>query len=133
MDRGTTLELRFDRQRSLHQLQSLPHADEAKTSALPCRFAVKAHAGIPYCEMNLIRRSPQAHFEVPYSAVFHRIVEGFLQNSEEAQRRVRLQRAGQIMAGKVNVHFLLLSEFFAEASHGASNTQILQFCRVQLV
>ncbi len=27
--------------------------------------------------MNLIRRSPQAHFELPYSTVFRRIVEGF--------------------------------------------------------
>ena len=50
--------------------------------------------------MNLIRRSPQSHFEVPYPTVFRRIVEGFLQHSEEAQRNVRRQGAGQIVALK---------------------------------
>ena len=34
---------------------------------------------------------------------------------------------------EVNLHLLPLAEFLAEASHGRSNTQILQFCRVQLV
>jgi hypothetical protein len=34
---------------------------------------------------------------------------------------------------EVNFHFLLLAEFSAEASHGGGNTQVLQFCRVQLV
>ena len=37
-------------------------------------LVVKAYTGILHCEMNLIRRSPQSHFEVPYSTVFRRIV-----------------------------------------------------------
>ena len=34
---------------------------------------------------------------------------------------------GRSAAFEVDLHFLLLAEFLAEASHGHSNTQILQF------
>ena len=133
VDRGTTLGMRFDCKRSVHHFHSLVHADEAKPRARLCRFLVKPCAGILNREMNLIRRSPQSHFKVSYSTVFRRIVEGFLQNSEEAQRNVRRQVARQIVDVEVNLNFLLLGELLAEASDGSSNTQVLQFCRVQLV
>jgi hypothetical protein len=87
VDRGTTLELRFDCKRSVQEFQPLLHADEAKPSALLCRFRVKAHAGIRNREMNLTRRCPQSHFEVPYSTVFCRIAQGFLQNSERGKEK----------------------------------------------
>ena len=35
---------------------------------------------------------------------------------------------GRFVGSKVNLHFLLLAEFLAEAFHGSSNTHILQFC-----
>src|SRR5438309_9820851 len=111
-NRGTTI----------HKLQSFLHADETQPSARLCRFAVKACAGILNREMNLIRRSPQSNFEVPYPTVFCGIMEGFLQNSEEAKRSVWRHRAGKIMGLEVNLQFLLLAEFLAEASHRASNT-----------
>lgn len=72
--------------------------------------------------MNLLRGSPQSYLEVPYPAVLHRIVEGFLQYSKEAKRSVRRQTAGQIVGLEVNLHFLLLAELSAETSHGRSNT-----------
>src|SRR4029077_17878288 len=102
------------------------HADEAKPSALLCRFPVKARAGIPNREMNLTRHSPQLHFESPYPAVFCGIVQGFLQNSKKAKRNVRRQRAWQIVDFEVDLHILLLAELFAEASHGGSYAQIFQ-------
>ena len=37
------------------------------------------------------------------------------------------------MGFELNLHFLPLAEFLAEASHGRRNAQILQFCRMQLV
>ena len=48
-------------------------------------FDVKAHARIADREMNLIRRSPQSHLEVPYSTVLCRVMQSFLQHAEEAQ------------------------------------------------
>ena len=127
MDRGTTLELGFDRKLSIQEFQTLLHADEAKPSARLCRTNVKAGAGVANREMNLIRRSPQFDFEVPYPAVFCRILQGFLQNSEEAKRSVWRQRAWEIVGLEVNLHLLLLAEFFAETSDGGRYAQMLQF------
>ena len=127
MDGGTTIGLRLDGKRSLQQFQSLLHADEAKPSARLCRFPVKAHAGIPHSEMNLVRSSPQLHFEVPYPTVLCGIVEGFLEHPVEAKRNVRRHGAWQIVALEVNLYFLYLAEFSTEASHGHSKAQIFQF------
>jgi hypothetical protein len=70
----------------------------------------QTRAGVANREINLIRRSPQSHFEVPYPTVFCRIVEGILQDSEEAKRNVRRQRAGQVVVFEFNLHLLLLGE-----------------------
>src|SRR5205809_4887527 len=101
-------------------MQPFLHADEAKSSAFLCRFAIKSCAGVADRKMNLIRLSPQSRFDPPHPTVFRRIVEGFLQNTEEAKRNVRRQRAGQIVTSQVDLHVLPLAEFFAEASHGDS-------------
>src|SRR5256886_7155810 len=79
MDHGAALGLRFNCKGSVHQFQSLLHADEPKTTALLRRFGVKACAGILHWEMNLIRCSPQSYFEVSYPTVLRGIVQGFLQ------------------------------------------------------
>jgi hypothetical protein len=102
------------------ELSSVPPCDEAQPSARPCHFVIKTRAGIPNFEMDLTRRCPQSHFEVPHSTVLRRIVESFLQNSEEAQRNVRRQRAWLILEFEVNLRFLLLPELLAEASDGHS-------------
>ena len=78
MDRCTSLRLRFDEKTALNEFQSLLHAVETKPSALPCRFEVKAHAGITDREMNRIQRFLQLHTELPHAAMLHRIVQGFL-------------------------------------------------------
>jgi len=61
-----------------NEFQSLLHAVETKPSALPCRFEVKAHAGITDREMNRIQRFLQLHTELPHAAMLHCIVQGFL-------------------------------------------------------
>jgi len=73
---------------------------EAKPSGRPCPFAIKARARIANREMNLTQRSPQSHFELAYPTVFGRIVEGFLQNSEEAKGNGRRQRLGKSWVSK---------------------------------
>jgi hypothetical protein len=67
--------------------------------------------------MNFVFRFPQSHCDVPYPTMFCRIVKGFLQNSKEAKRNIRRQRARHILGLKINFHVLLLTEFFAETSH----------------
>ena len=78
MDRCTSLGLRVDEETAPNEFQSLLHAVETKPSALPCRFEVKAHAGITGREMNRIQRFLQLHTELPHAAMLHCIVQGFL-------------------------------------------------------
>src|SRR5260221_12671045 len=84
----TTLGLRFDRECSLQKFQPLFNSDQTEALARPGCFEVKAGAGVADRKMNLIRRSPQLHFELLDAAVLHRVVQRFLQNSEEANRNV---------------------------------------------
>jgi hypothetical protein len=46
------------------------------------------------------------------------IVQGFLQNPEQAQRNIRRQLAWQITAFELNLDFVVLAEFSAEALYG---------------
>src|SRR5437667_9777966 len=69
VNRGTSIGLRFDCQCTVQELQPLLHADQAQPSALLCYVEVKACAGVFHRQMNLIRRSPQAHLEVPRPTV----------------------------------------------------------------
>lgn len=125
--------VRIDGKGPIHERQTLFHADEAKSMALLYRFTIKACSGIPHTKVNFIRRSRQAHYEAFCTAVFCRIVESFLQDSEQAERNVRPQRTGYIIASEVNLHVLLLAEFPAEALHGGGDSQIFQSCGVQFM
>src|SRR6478672_1165080 len=79
---GADVRMRIDVKIPIHDGQTLFHADEANSSAFLYGFTIKAGSRIPYTEANLIRRSPQAHYEASYAAVFCRIVESFLQDPE---------------------------------------------------
>ncbi len=88
MNRGATTRLRFDRQISSHESDPFFHADEAHPPARPGGLDVKSRSMILHQEMKLTLCFPELHLELPVPAVFRRIVEGFLQNPEEAQRNV---------------------------------------------
>ena len=78
VDGCALLRLRFDRKHSLVQSHPLLHADQAEPPAPLCGFAIKTCAVVSHREVNLIRRSPQAHFDVPRPAVFYCIAESLL-------------------------------------------------------
>ena len=82
MERGSALALRFDGEGSIREFQTLLHADEGKPSARLCRVDIKADARITDLEGNLIRGSPQSHFDVPFYTVFRRVMQSLLQHSE---------------------------------------------------
>ena len=66
----------FDREISVHELQALAHADEAKPST--CRLGcgeVEPLSRVGNHEMNIVPRPPQFHVEMFDVAVFRRIVE----------------------------------------------------------
>ena len=97
VDPGATPRLRFDYEIPIHELQSLTHADEAEPSSGLGSREVESVSSVADHEMDLVRRSPELHFEALDSTVFRRIVERLLENSEEAQRNVRGQLVRHIM------------------------------------
>src|SRR5208282_5076630 len=126
MDNRAAAGLRLDRKSSVQQFETFLHTHQAKAGALFHRLGVKADAGVANREMNLIQGSAQLHLKVPNSAVFRRIVKGFLQHAEKAERKVGGQRSRNIMILKVNQGVLLFPVLTAEAFHGGGNTEILQ-------
>ena len=89
VDRCPTIELRFDEKRSLYQLQSFFHTDEAKPSTHLRCLGVKTDATVTHTEMNLIGCPPQSDVDLSGPAVLYRVTEGFLQHSEETKRNIR--------------------------------------------
>ena len=67
--------------------------------------------------MNVSGRPPQLHVESLYSTMLGCIVQRFLQNPEQAKRNIRRQLARQITAFELNLDFVVLAEFSAEALH----------------
>ena len=76
--------------------------------------------------MDLVRCSPQSHLEVPHSTVLCRVMQSFLQHSKKAEGNLGGQGSWQILCLEINLHFLLLAEFLAEAPQRRSETQVLQ-------
>jgi hypothetical protein len=68
---------------------------------------VKANTVITNRELNLRRGPFEFHREVPYAAVLNRILQGFLQDSEQAKRNFPGNAAGHARVGEINLHLLL--------------------------
>jgi hypothetical protein len=63
---------------SIHQPNSLLHAHETETSALPRRFQVEPSSQIFDEKMDITRVFPQLHLNVSHPAVLGGIAQGFL-------------------------------------------------------
>ena len=90
VDRCPKIELRFDEKRSLYQLQPFFHADEAEPWIRLRCLGVKTDTAVTHTEMDLIgRRPPQSDVDLLGPTVLYRVMEGFLQHSEETKRNFR--------------------------------------------
>src|SRR5437868_2443179 len=82
--RASTPALRFAGKSPLHRFHSLLHADQPQSATLLRCFAVKAHSGVPDRELKVRRSYSEIHLDCPCSAMLGGIMEGFLENSEQA-------------------------------------------------
>jgi len=80
MDARSTQRSRVNRNRPIHQPNSLLHAREIETSALHCRFQVEPSPQITGEEMNPTGILPQLYFNPFHPAVFDGIVHGLPSN-----------------------------------------------------
>jgi len=83
---STLARLRFDRNRTADETDSLPHADQSKPLLPHDDLGVKTDSGVAYRQLDLICHFVQIYFEVPRTAIFERVLQGFLQDAEETKR-----------------------------------------------
>ena len=131
-DDRSALRPRFKRNRSLHEPCSFLHAREPQTPALPCCFDIEAFSCVDDRELNFVRVLRKLHVDVLNPTVLDRIVKGFLDDSKKGHADLGRYGTGYVNF-EVDLHSLTLTKFLAPASDPGSKTEILQFCRMQLV
>jgi len=78
MDRRASAASRLDGNLTLHQLQSLSHADEPKTAAGDDILWVKTNSQVIHGQLNIWHYTAQFYWEALHATVFHGIAQTFL-------------------------------------------------------
>ena len=104
---------------------------EAETSAR--RSDVEADAFIMNDEMDSVHGSAQMHLDPRATAVSKRVVQGFLEDAEEAVRHVGRQTRRNVLVAEHDGDVFSSRELAAETPHGDHDAQMQQPRRVQLV
>ena len=86
-----------------------------------------------HSQLDLIRYRVEGYFELVHAAVFHRVVKGFLQNTEEAQRDVIRKVFAQAVTAKINLDVLPLGKLSAKAGSGRFESEVFELRRMQAV
>src|SRR5262245_26767661 len=107
MDCRASPGLRLDRELPVHQFEPFLHAGKTQTTALDCFQGIKAKSRIMDDEMDNAECSTKFDVEFPHSAVFHGVVQGLLQDAEEAQRDFLRHRSRNVEMREADFHFLL--------------------------
>ena len=71
---------------------------------------------ITHRQHDLTRSTAEGRLEVPRTAVLGRILQGFLQNTEQTNGDLFRQICRDVLGVKINLHSLLVGEFSAKAS-----------------
>ena len=71
--------------------------------------------------------SVKPHFKAARSAVLYRVVQGFLQNSEQARGGFARQFLRDVAVAKVDFDSVLLRAYAAEAIYRCDNPEVLEF------
>ena len=130
---GAAFRLRLDEQLTTDQLQTFLHAGQAESQASIRRIDVEANTFITNGEIDGVLGSAKIHIEMPNLAVSHRVVQCFLENSEETERHVRRYAARHVLVAEVDLDVSLTRELSTETPHCGRNAQMEQPWRVQLV
>jgi hypothetical protein len=76
------VELRDNRDRSIHQFDALAHTDKTEPSPFTGSFDGKANASICDCELNFAWGSPALHLKTRSPAMLRSVMSGLLQDPE---------------------------------------------------
>ena len=122
----------LDEQLTTYQLQTFLHAGQAKSHASTRRIDVEADAFIANGEMDGVAGSAKMHIELLDLAVSHRVVQGFLEDPEETERRVGGTFAGTFSERK-SISTFFCPETSRQKPRMAATIPRQQPWRVQLV
>src|SRR5215469_14943158 len=86
-----------------------------------------------YTQLNLIRCGVEQYLDLPHTAMFHGILEGFLQDAEETQRNFLGQAPRDILGMEIDLDILLPGKLSAKAPARRYESQVFQLRRVQTV
>ena len=109
--------LGVNRELSVNQLKSFPHACEAKPVPTHCLFGIKSSTCVLHSQLDLIQCAFERHLELPHTAMLHGILEGFLQNPEEAECDRNPLCGSELQRGPVQV--LRQASWQCRNRHGA--------------
>jgi len=127
------LELRLDEQLAVHQFYALLHTGEPKPWAAQSRLAVEAHAAIANDEVERIRCPAQLDAEPARTAMSYRVLQGLLEDAEEAQRYFLWHCLRDALVLEVNLRFLTLSRLSAGTAYRCHQPDVLQSGGMQFV
>src|SRR5687767_12257851 len=102
-NRGATCRVRLDEQLAADELQTFFHAGQAEAEAFRRRVDVEADAFITNGEIEDVPGAAKMHTDMSGAAVSYGVVQGLLQDAEEAKRHVRRQAAGNILVAEIDL------------------------------
>src|SRR6476469_7825122 len=132
-DRGATCCLRVDEQLPANQFQALPHARQAQAETMGRRRNVEADTFIANGELDGVAGSAKTNLDVLAPAVPNGVVQGFLENPEEAERHVRRDTGRDVVDVEIDPDPLLIAESLTEAARRGLEPHIHQIGWVELV
>ena len=86
MNRSALSWLRLNLEISVNHLHSLAHADESQSLAGQSLVFVKSGSAVAHGQVNLVRGATQFYGEMAHTAIFDRILQSLLQDSEQTKR-----------------------------------------------
>ena len=101
--------MRLNEQLPANQFQTFPHARQAQPET-SSRLNVEADTFIANGELDGVTRSAKTNLEVLAPAVPHGVVQGFLENPEEAERHVRRDTGWDVLDVEIDLDPLLVGE-----------------------
>jgi len=81
---------------------------------------------IANCELDFVVEPTQLHFKMSHAAIFDRVVQGLLQDSEETKGDILGQSSWDIVSRKSDFNFMPLCNFSTETSACYGQAKIFQ-------
>jgi len=84
LDGCSVPQLRVNKQLPINEFKPLFHADETDPSPIYSLIDIETTPRIAHTQLDLIQSAPERHFKALRTTVLHRILEGFLQHTKQA-------------------------------------------------